>query len=419
MKDKFAWYLPQNASEFNNIWDNAILTLDTNVLLDLYRVHSNTKDTLISAINSFGDRVWLSYQAASEFIEHHNEVKFDSKSIFDNISPVLSNLKQKIEADLNEIKGKKVLDKTKLDSYKNEIITTIDSIDKYLEESKEIHLKTLTEDKILEWITNKFNNKVGQPIADDNREIWNNEAKTRIEAKIPPGYKDKDKDDEKSYGDIFLWKQVLNYAKEIQTPIILITSEKKEDWWAKSSNQIIGPRLEMLKEAFDIAQQKVFIFRTEYFLELYAKRQGQEENTHLTEAIREFSQLFDENRFVSIKEQVLKSNNRTFNEGKLIVELKRPTSYFTVSGHLNPKMCDIPKISANLVESPEDMPSYKIKEGTGTCYDFNIHIKTQSPNQFPSGLYTFEYKALCNNQDKSNLNTMVSYNHHEEDTPLL
>lgn len=52
MKNRFSWHSPLTPKEVDEAWDAGILTLDANVLLDLYRYHEGTRDSLISSIES-------------------------------------------------------------------------------------------------------------------------------------------------------------------------------------------------------------------------------------------------------------------------------------------------------------------------------------------------------------------------------
>lgn len=74
MKNKFDWYFGPSAEEITTIWDTGILTIDANVLLDLYRYNEKTREDILKAMAFFGDRVWLSGQAAREFIRNRKAV---------------------------------------------------------------------------------------------------------------------------------------------------------------------------------------------------------------------------------------------------------------------------------------------------------------------------------------------------------
>ena len=70
MRKQFGHLLPLSEAEIDTIWDEGTLTVDANVLLDLYRYHPETRDALIRALRTFKGRLWLSHQAAWEFVRN-------------------------------------------------------------------------------------------------------------------------------------------------------------------------------------------------------------------------------------------------------------------------------------------------------------------------------------------------------------
>ena len=58
-------------------------------------------------------------------------------------------------------------------------------------------------------------------------------------------------------------------------------------------------------------------------------------------------------------------------------KINEPTRYFTVSGHLEPKLIDIPRVKVELIESPVSNIDFRIIANTGTKHDFNIHMKSK------------------------------------------
>lgn len=58
-------------------------------------------------------------------------------------------------------------------------------------------------------------------------------------------------------------------------------------------------------------------------------------------------------------------------------------------------MTNPPRLTVSLVKAPSNIPTYKLGGGTGTLFDFNLHIKSaDSNNLLPEGLYVFEYQAV-------------------------
>ena len=73
MKKEFSWYFPISEDEIDSIWKSGLLTVDANVLLDLYRYHESTRNSLINSLKEFKGRLWLSNQAAEEFIRNSKD----------------------------------------------------------------------------------------------------------------------------------------------------------------------------------------------------------------------------------------------------------------------------------------------------------------------------------------------------------
>ncbi len=96
------------------------------------------------------------------------------------------------------------------------------------------------------------------------------EGEFRYKHKIPPGYLDEDTKGKigfQVYGDLIIWKQVIDFAKESKKPIILVNDDKKEDWWIKSGREIVAPRDELIKEITNVAGVKFWMYTFSEFLE--------------------------------------------------------------------------------------------------------------------------------------------------------
>src|SRR5687767_10178350 len=74
MRQRYNWYLPLTKEEADRVWKEGLLTVDTNVLLDLYRYHDQTQKELLGALEAFRGRVWLAHQVAEEFIANRTSV---------------------------------------------------------------------------------------------------------------------------------------------------------------------------------------------------------------------------------------------------------------------------------------------------------------------------------------------------------
>lgn len=178
---------------------------------------------------------------------------------------------------------------------------------------------------------------------------------------------------------------------------MLVTSERKEDWWEEISRKTTGPRPELLREAKELSGQRILIYQTELFLEYALRRFEQPVNKMAIDEIRAVSRWRTEFEIaVNLKEQSTTEATEDKNFGTLNVELTRPVRNFTVSGHLDPRMHIVPQLTAHLVKGPESLPRHTVNVGTGTTHDFNIHIICREPGvSLPVGSYVFGYEAIC------------------------
>ncbi|OSI11539.1 PIN-like domain-containing protein [Neisseria zoodegmatis] len=434
IKEEFKWAIPLTEEETKDIWENAVLTVDTNVLLDLYRYHKETRNSILNSLRLFEGRLWLSHQVATEFFRNRNKVISESEKQFENSKDsILNIISSKFSTIVSEMKGIRTIPKI----LKQELeIALQESQHKLADKINQLEWEKITyseNDDILEAILQLFGSDdcLGEPFPENELSDICEEAKRRIDNEIPPGYKDKSKENDREYGDFFLWEQILRHGVKVKKPLILITSERKEDWWEKiSSRQVVGLRSELRKEAWERLKQPVLVLQTQRFIELAAQeKENQLPNQSLAEVVKEITQLhsdrenreqveklnwifsnqeidqfnFDNNRInrreknnknnliYDVEQEILYSDEYS-NIGYLICTVSRPTTRFTVSGRLKPHLRSIPKITVKLIDAPNDVYINPYAR-TGTLYDFNIHMNLGMNELIPPGRYVFKYFA--------------------------
>jgi len=395
MKSEFSWYFKPDADEIERIWRNGILTVDANVLLDLYRYHERTRNSLLESMQNFEGELWLSRQASEEFFRNRNKVIVSSSKTFKEAKDEIEKLRSSIESTVSQLKGNRIIPADVADQMLEEISPSIHNAQERIEEAKRNHPNFLSEDDVLEKVAALFDGAIGDKFPDENLATITKEAEERKTNKIPPGYLDDGKDGDRPYGDFFLWRQILDYSKKNSKPILLVTSERKEDWWEKLSGKTTGPRIELLREASEYTGQRVLIYQTDRFLEFSSQRKGQSVDTDAVEEIRAVDNLRAEKEHaVEVVSQDVISSTGDYHNGELTVRLRRPVKNFTGSGHFDPVMDGAPEVSATLISAPSELPNFSIGAGTGTNYDFNIHIRSDNQKDLlPVGEYIFEYAA--------------------------
>jgi hypothetical protein len=395
VKNQFDWYFTPAKQELDEIWKSGILTVDTNVLLDLYRYHKSTRDSLLSSLQKFEGKKWISRQAAHEFIRNRTKVIVSAGKTFQQAHDETAKLSNNLAATISQLKGNRIIPNELVEELRSAIDDAIKKAQESIGKSKSDYPDFFQEDSILDQLSQIFGGSVGENFKDSEIDSIKTEAEKRKNELIPPGYLDNEKDGDRSYGDYFLWRQILEYAKETQRPIILVTSERKEDWWEIISGRTTGPRPELLKEAKEYSGQRILIYQTERFLQFALQRLKQPINDIAIEEIRAISTLRSAPDIaVKLIEQATTENTQYHNAGVLSLELRRSIKNFTVSGHFGPIMAGIPSIKAKCIRTPPECPPLRIGAGTGTNHDFNIHASVQDGFP-PLGIYEFQYDAYC------------------------
>lgn len=266
--------------DYKKLFEEGLFVFDTNVLLDLYRLPNEAKEDLFKILESkqLKNRVWLPFQVHLEYVYNKNgeirgqNTKFDVVSDkVDGFQGEIQKLATTIKGEIDELDLKKRHSSIKAEKYINDELfkASIDKLNKFKEELSELKKKQpdiADKDVIGDRIATIFEDKVGKGFDKaELQEIYKKGA-DRYKNKIPPGYKDdkkegshfyEDKEYIKKYGDLLLWKEIIEKAKNDKTVeyIILISSDLKDDWRGKHNTV----RYELLNEIYHAASElKIF-----------------------------------------------------------------------------------------------------------------------------------------------------------------
>ncbi len=273
MKDIFFEYYKTEDDEIKSIWENCIFSFDTNVLLNLYRYTEVTRDKFFEVLENLKENSILTHQAGSEYHKNRLVTINSQQKAYDNLTGFFSKKCNEIESELNNYKKHSYLQTARISKKINK---TFKKLRKDINELKENHPDLINDDEIKDFLTNLFQGRITSEYDNERLNQIYKEGKDRYEKEIPPGYKDfkqkKGNDDSSLYGDLIIWKQIIDYTKEAKKPIIFVTDDLKEDWWYKFNGKTISPRPELLKEFSNETGQKILIYNADSFLS-YAKEQ--------------------------------------------------------------------------------------------------------------------------------------------------
>jgi len=267
MKQYFPGHFRLTDEEYQNLWKDGLFVVDTNILLNMYRYSDTTRTAFMHLLEEISARLWLPHQAAQEYLNNR-----------------LTVIKQQEQSYSKAIASIQLLSETLSNSRQHPFVTadnmksaqeTFDSLVSNLTANQQIHTNRYTSDEIQNSILALFTDRTGPPYTEDQTETIFSDGELRYKHKIPPGYKDEQKNAEneslrqrsRRFGDLLFWNQVLDKAKESDTGIILITDDRKEDWWEKHDGRTIGPHPDLVKEFVDKTGQKFAMYQADRFLE--------------------------------------------------------------------------------------------------------------------------------------------------------
>lgn len=290
-----AWIEARNSgadSDRGVFFTDALIVLDTNVLLDLYRYTSGARNQVLAALRLAKPRLWLPYRVGSEFIRSRRGVVADrteklqkAKSQLDR--PLREAWKSVQEA-LDEVKG--LLDQfaadeagqAELDELINEqdfkqlIEPWRDTLNERIDElktSQDIKLKDIVSgsDPILPEVAALYEDRFATaPDTAEVRKHIEHALSYRYPNKIPPGYLDADKPTPiQAAGDYLIWEEMIKHAQAqpAHGRVLFVSGDTKPDWYepARSAGEPPRPWPSLIDEFRARASAELLIMETRAF----------------------------------------------------------------------------------------------------------------------------------------------------------
>jgi hypothetical protein len=291
MRQRFPGHYRPTAEEFSELWEKALFVPDANVLLNLYRYSEATRKALLEIFEAVGDRLWVAYQTAYEFQVNRLGVIQQQADAYVAFEGTIDSIGKQLTSQAEVMKRHPIFESGALKAKAN---TIVNGLKKFLKEAQErdpglfTTSEALVEDPIRSELDSLLEGRVGEPFEAERLNAVFQEGRDRFEAKRPPGYRDEGKGDTRQYGDLVFWKQVMEKAKSAGRPIILITDERKDDWWWEFGGQTLGPRPELVAEMMDEAGVRFYLYPARRFME---EARGYLQRAVSEEAIEEVERL--------------------------------------------------------------------------------------------------------------------------------
>lgn len=259
-----------NIEEEKTNWENGIFIFDSSVLLNFYDYSKEAIKVLDKKIfHLLKGRLWITNQTEYEYLKNRERVLLKPEKLYDDLAITYFDIKkiQNIKNDLIQLQNR-TKKQDKHPHINQDFFKKFESEIEIFENQTSIFLKQLSDEITLKKkdVQAIKNNDTIQKIIFKHFKITEGynfeeliniakEGEFRYRNTIPPGYADlKDKIGLQIYGDLIIWKQILDLANNIKKPIILIIDDLKIDWCYqnnKDKNLIEAPREELIKEMQD------------------------------------------------------------------------------------------------------------------------------------------------------------------------
>lgn len=320
MKKYFPGFYPLNIGELDIFSDELTIILDTDVLLDLFRMPPDVADLYLRILEDekIKGRLWLPYDVAWKF---HQCVNKEILRQIDNINSVLSNLTlckvglgekraypyltintwDRLNACINKINAECQVEKIKLqDSLKGcEIKDRIDSL----------FAETDT--------------KIGTPYSEAELDTIYEEGKKRYKEFLPPGEDSGHTSNMRiHHHNLIVWKQILAKAKEKSKccNFLYVTGKITNDWYYIVGGKNISTRHELQNEFCEVMRKEhssvtsffVCYSSISFVKEIAKKRENQKDNIdRLIKHLEENAEVYSTPSRYMENNQTMKSNNST------------------------------------------------------------------------------------------------------------
>jgi predicted nucleic acid-binding protein len=254
--DGFEGYVTPSEHSIQSAVKNGLLILDTNVLLNLYRYDVAAREDLFKVLESLGNRLFVPHQVMEEFWRNRENASRDRLKAAQATLDRLEAVRADAERAVREWANRFAIDDPKRDEIVAAMSEALDKAADAVEASAsgdgQPEVSDTAQDEVLQRLAVVLDGKVGGPLSEDEHAAVVKEGLRRVECRIPPGFKDRKKDDENAAGDYLLWEQSLREAASRTgvTSIVIVTGDQREDdWYRKDAGQVRGPRVELYDEA--------------------------------------------------------------------------------------------------------------------------------------------------------------------------
>lgn len=282
MKSKFPAYYRIRKEDILAKFDDCVFVFDTSALLDVFRLKKELSEKVFEVFEHYQAQVRIPYHVAEEYNRRiHYVLKDQLKHITDSrnsFNTFVNTFAAKRNMPYISTDTKKLLDKLheQIEQEYSEQERFVK--DQLLHGEYQNRMSDLLEGKVLDSFTT-------EEIAEISKE-----GETRYSNKVPPGFKDAAKGDNR-YGDLINWKEILRFAKSSHKHILFVANDEKEDWVCKENGMTIGPLYDLLKEFYnEMGDNEHFfhVYTLDRFLSIVNEKNAEIVSTEVVQEVKDY-----------------------------------------------------------------------------------------------------------------------------------
>lgn len=230
---------PDDRGKLEDFLRQATIVVDTNVLLELYRLSVPARDEALAVLESIGARLWVPHQVTEEFRRNVDVARGELAAAYKKARGLMV----KASNDAKEAFGASRRWKESRGDVSGLLDETLERFCAALDVlvADDAAIVPTDDDPVLlrvDTLLNAAAAKEPDPLV--VRQRVEEFATWRAPNQIPPGWRDVAAKHTPLLraGDYLLWSELLDHAQRTPTPFLLVTNDQKDDWFTKDGEPL-------------------------------------------------------------------------------------------------------------------------------------------------------------------------------------
>ncbi|WP_157553294.1 PIN-like domain-containing protein [Jiangella gansuensis] len=273
LRELFLSYYSPTRQELRDVLLDGIISVDTNVLLDLYRYTPSARAELINLFSAFGERLFIPYTVAKEYQEGRLGAVLDHLGEYDDARGHLEAARERAVSALNFLAKRRSFRRDEFELELSRLDSAFRAAERRvaaLASDYDLDPEGLIDsDPIRKSLEPIFNGKVGRPLnpaaEQAHRELFGSENRTEV---LPGDSDAKRKPIARAANDYLIWNELKVEVARRGKPILFVTSDDKADWVGRERGRTERPRRELVEEMLRDCGVRPYMMQPAKFLEL-------------------------------------------------------------------------------------------------------------------------------------------------------